>query len=62
MFGWKGDSLQKAMNQNNCFYDGCGSIKKQAMSAANKCTVKDQVGENIDGCMLSFLYAQDTSS
>jgi len=50
MFGWKGDSLQRAMDKSECFYDGCGSIKKQAMSEANKCTVKDFVGENIDGC------------
>ena len=50
LFGWKGDSLQRAMNKSECFYDGCGSITKQAMTVANKCTVKDQVGENIDGC------------
>ncbi|KAM7211245.1 protein of unknown function (DUF1996) domain containing protein [Rhypophila decipiens] len=49
MFGWKGDSLQKAMDKSECFYDGCGSIKKQAMSEANKCTVKDFVKEDIDG-------------
>lgn len=50
MFGWKGDALQRAMNKSECFYDGCGSITKQDMSVANKCTVKDMVGENIDGC------------
>ncbi|KAJ8123344.1 hypothetical protein ONZ43_g683 [Nemania bipapillata] len=49
MFGWKGDSLQRAMNKSECFYDGCGSIKKQVMSTANKCTVKDFVGEETDG-------------
>ncbi|KAH6639973.1 hypothetical protein BKA67DRAFT_528491 [Truncatella angustata] len=49
MFGWKGDSLQRAMNKSECFYDGCGSITKQAMSTANKCTVKDMVGEQTDG-------------
>ncbi|KAJ4295398.1 hypothetical protein N0V90_007410 [Kalmusia sp. IMI 367209] len=49
MFGWKGDALQKAMDKSECFYDGCGSIKKQAMSEANKCTVKDMVGEKVDG-------------
>ena len=56
MFGWKGDSLQKAMDKSECFYDGCGSIKKQAMSEANKCTVKDFVRDNIDGCMFSFFF------
>jgi hypothetical protein len=50
MFGWKGDALQKAMDKSECFYDGCGSIKKQQMSVANKCTVKDFVGEATDGC------------
>ncbi|KAN0095816.1 protein of unknown function (DUF1996) domain containing protein [Hyaloscypha variabilis] len=49
MFGWKGDALALAMNKSECFYDGCGSITKQDMSVANKCTVKDMVGENIDG-------------
>ncbi|KAH7109106.1 hypothetical protein B0J11DRAFT_601978 [Dendryphion nanum] len=49
MFGWKGDSLQKAMDKSECFYDGCGSITKQQMTVANKCTVKDFVGETTDG-------------
>ncbi|KAE8448341.1 hypothetical protein EG329_009585 [Mollisiaceae sp. DMI_Dod_QoI] len=49
MFGWKGDALQRAMDTPECFYDGCGSITKQDMSVANQCSVKDMVGENIDG-------------
>ncbi|KAK3303011.1 uncharacterized protein B0T15DRAFT_538815 [Chaetomium strumarium] len=49
MFGWKGDALQRAMDKSECFYDGCGSIKKQAMTIANTCTVKDMVGEKTDG-------------
>ncbi|KAI0097222.1 hypothetical protein GGR51DRAFT_553254 [Nemania sp. FL0031] len=49
MFGWQGDSLQRAMNKSECFYDGCGSIKKQTMAVANKCTVPDMVGEETDG-------------
>lgn len=57
MFGWQGDALQRAMNKSECFYDGCGSIKKQVMSTANKCTVKDMVGEQTDGCMFCcFLF------
>lgn len=55
MFGWKGDSLQRAMNKSECFYDGCGSIKKQPMTTANKCTVKDMVGEVTDGCKFSLI-------
>lgn len=50
MFGWKGDALQRAMDKSECFYDGCGSITKQAMSVANQCTVEDMVGEETDGC------------
>jgi uncharacterized protein DUF1996 len=52
MFGWKGDALQRAMDKSECFYDGCGSIKTQAMSVANQCKVKDFVNENTDGCEL----------
>lgn len=50
MFGWQGDSLQRAMDKSECFYDGCGSIKKQPMATANKCKVQDFVGEETDGC------------
>jgi len=49
LFGWKGDALQRAMDKSECFYDGCGTLKKQAMSVANQCTVKDMVGETTDG-------------
>ncbi|KAF2867442.1 hypothetical protein BDV95DRAFT_610834 [Massariosphaeria phaeospora] len=54
MFGWKGDSLQRAMNKSECFYDGCGSITKQAMATANQCTVKDMVGEVTTGWLKSL--------
>lgn len=50
MFGWKGDALQRAMDKSECFYDGCGSITKQPMATANKCTVQNMVGEETDGC------------
>ncbi len=50
MFGWKGDALQRAMDKSECFYDGCGAIKKQAMATANQCSVKDMVGEETVGC------------
>ncbi len=53
MFGWKGDSLQRAMDKSECFYDGCGSIKKQAMSVANQCTIKETVREQTSGCKSS---------
>jgi len=50
MFGWKGDALQRAMDKSECFYDGCGSIKKQAMATANQCSIKTTVNEQVDGC------------
>jgi len=49
LFGWKGDSLQRAMNKSECFYDGCGSIKKQPMATANNCKVQDMIGEETGG-------------
>ncbi|KAK3361147.1 hypothetical protein B0T24DRAFT_114986 [Lasiosphaeria ovina] len=49
MFGWKGDALQRAMDKSECFYDGCGSIKKQQMTVANTCTVKEMVKEETVG-------------
>lgn len=59
MFGWQGDSLQRAMDTEDCFYDGCGSLKKQAMSEANKCKVREMVvGDNIDGCKLNLEPSQ----
>ena len=57
MFGWQGDSLQRAMNKSECFYDGCGSIKKQTMDVANRCTVPDMVGEETDGCEFFFSFS-----
>jgi hypothetical protein len=59
MFGWKGDALQRAMDKSECFYDGCGSITKQAMATANQCTVKDFVGEETDGCRFSVFGVLD---
>lgn len=50
MFGWKGDSLQRAMDKSECFYDGCGSIQKQQMAVANRCAIKETVVEQTDGC------------
>ena len=38
------------MDEPECFFDGCGSITKQPMATANQCTVKDMVGEKVDGC------------
>jgi hypothetical protein len=57
MFGWKGDSLQRAMSKSECFYDGCGSIKKQQMAEANKCTIKPTINEEVEGCTSKSPFA-----
>ncbi|KAK4641806.1 hypothetical protein QC761_0077960 [Podospora bellae-mahoneyi] len=54
MFGWKGDSLQRAMDKSECFYDGCGSIQKQQMAVANRCAIKETVVEQTDGWMVKL--------
>ncbi|KAB5583572.1 hypothetical protein GE09DRAFT_1079340 [Coniochaeta sp. 2T2.1] len=48
VFGWKDDSLQRAMD-SPC-YVNCPTLKTQSMTAMNACTVKDVVAEQINGC------------
>ncbi|KAK3381763.1 hypothetical protein B0H63DRAFT_435291 [Podospora didyma] len=51
LFGWKGDSLQRAMD-SSCMFNACENgrpLKSQAVAAMNKCTVKKMVNEDIDG-------------
>ncbi|KAF1994208.1 hypothetical protein P154DRAFT_539782 [Amniculicola lignicola CBS 123094] len=51
MFGWKGDSLQRAMD-SSCMFNACEGgkpLKSQAVAAMNKCAAKKIVQENIDG-------------
>ncbi|KAK0733043.1 hypothetical protein B0T26DRAFT_841465 [Lasiosphaeria miniovina] len=49
VFGWKADSLQKAMDTAGCMGATCGSLKTQSIDAARKCSVKPLVHENVDG-------------
>jgi len=54
VFGWKGDSLQKAMD-NSCMFQACENgkpLKSQTVAQMNACAVKSTVNENIDGCKL----------
>jgi hypothetical protein len=53
MFGWKGDSLQRAMD-SPC-YVNCPTLKTQSIAEMNKCSVPDVVNENFDGCKWSRL-------
>jgi hypothetical protein len=54
VFGWKGDSLQKAMD-STCMFQACGKdkpLKSQSAAQLNKCSIKNTVTEDIDGCKL----------
>lgn len=55
VFGWKGDSLQKAMD-NSCMFQACENgkpLKSQGVAQMNACAVKSTVKEDIDSCKLS---------
>ncbi|OAG01934.1 uncharacterized protein CC84DRAFT_1251890 [Paraphaeosphaeria sporulosa] len=54
LFGWKGDSLQRAIN-DTCMFHGCGSpgvqgvLKTQTVEEMNKCEARTAVEEDVDG-------------
>jgi hypothetical protein len=48
VFGWKGDSLQRAMDAHT--YVSAPMLKTQSIADQNKCTVPDMVREPLDGC------------
>lgn len=51
VFGWKGDSLQKAMDTSGCMgARSCAGLKTQAINTAKACSVKNAVHEDYDGC------------
>ena len=60
VFGWQGDALQRAVDTTS----GCDSrigqaatcpiLKTQAFTEANKCVLKNQINENVDGCEYSI--------
>ncbi|KAH8654424.1 hypothetical protein BGZ60DRAFT_495879 [Tricladium varicosporioides] len=52
VFGWKADSLQKAMDTSGCMGAKCASLKTQTIDPMKKCAVKKVVQENQDGCKL----------
>ena len=58
LFGWKGDSLQKAMDGHT--YVSAPMLKTQSIAEQNKCQVKDMVGENFDGCKSPFFFFPST--
>jgi len=56
VFGWKGDALQKAMDDKGCFSATCGGLRSQDITTANKCTIPKTVVEDVDGCKSPFHY------
>ena len=59
VFGWKGDSLQRAMDANcssDLFSDkiNCDTLQTQSLAEANKCTVEPTYKEDIDGWLTAL--------
>jgi hypothetical protein len=54
VFGWKDDSLQRAMDTSGCFGASCASLRTQSIDAARNCAVKQSVREEYDACELPF--------
>lgn len=51
MFGWEGDSLQRAMDAQCDVV--CPELQEQDVSTANQCTLPRWVDEDIDGRKLN---------
>ncbi|KAH9219459.1 hypothetical protein DL95DRAFT_433809 [Leptodontidium sp. 2 PMI_412] len=57
VFGWKDDSLQRAMNAR-CTGDNCTVLKSQTSDEAMKCTKAQTVGDDLDGSWVQNLQPQ----
>ncbi|KAL2110448.1 hypothetical protein VUR80DRAFT_1163 [Thermomyces stellatus] len=49
VFGWKGDALQRAMDDAGCFSAECGQQRSQDISVAKQCVIEKTVLEEVDG-------------
>lgn len=52
VFGWKGDSLQRAMD-HECMFNACENgrpLLSQSVAEMNACQVQDFIGEDTVGC------------
>lgn len=56
VFGWKDDSLQRAMDKR-CDGDACKELKLQTTEEAMKCTKSQVVNDDINGCELAFQWS-----
>jgi len=52
VFGWKGDSLQRALN-SRCSNAVCKELRTQTSEEAMRCTLPQNVPEQVDGCTSS---------
>jgi len=49
MFGWKEDSLQRALNAR-CSGDKCKELLTQSAEDSEKCIIPQTMKEDVDGC------------
>jgi len=51
VFGWEGDTLQRAMDSNgDCYLRNCSLLTDQSPKVKNECQVPVTVEEHLDEC------------
>lgn len=49
LFGWKGDSLQRATDAR-CDFSGCTELKTQSFATESQCIQEQIAKDSLDGC------------